>query len=187
MITAINYKQMAVATLIGLLLVSLIRESSSEATSQSGSALPDELVLQPVQVRAPWPAEQLSARLLAIAPKPPGQDEIAKQQAEAARQAELAAEAAKGPPVVDRTLKPMFSQLDNEHQVGLFAIVQESQNKFAVLQVINFASGEANTVKLAVGEQYKNLTLRITSQTQVALSDAQGNNIILNLFKPRNT
>ncbi|BDX07687.1 hypothetical protein [Planctobacterium marinum] len=187
MIAAINYKQMALATLIGLLLVFLIHENGAEIPSESQSALPEALALQPIEIRESWSAEQLSERLLAIAPKPPSQDEIAKQQAEAAKQAALAAEAAKAPPPVDKTLKPMFSRLDDEHQIGLLAIVQENQNKFAVLQVINFASRKANTLKLAAGEQYKHLTLSITSQTQVALSDTQGNNIILNLFKPRNT
>lgn len=184
MIAAINYKQLAIATLIGLLLVFLIHENGAEIPSQSQSALPEALALKPIQIRESWSAEQLSARLLVIAPKPPTRDEIAQQQAEAARQA---AQAVKAPPIIDKTLKPMFSQLDDEHQIGLLAIVQENQNKFAVLQVINFASREANTLKLPVGEQYKHLTLSITSQTQVTLSDAQGNNIILNLFKPRNT
>lgn len=184
MIAAINYKQLAITTLIGLLLVFSIHESGTEMSSESQSALPEPLALQPIEVRKSWSAEQLSARLLAIAPKPPSQDEIAKQQAEAAKQAALAA---KESPPVDKTLKPMFSQLDNEHQIGLLAIVQENQNKFAVLQVINFATSKTKTLKLATGEQYKHFTLNITSQTQVALSDTQGKNIILNLFKPRNT
>ena len=80
----------------------------------------------------------------------------------------------------------MFSLLDSDHQVGLIAIIQESDEKFAILQKINFATSLTENVKVKDANEFSGFTLSISSQTQIQLNNSD-KEIVLNLFKPRNS
>lgn len=183
MIKTIRPLQVGGATLLGLLLVMFMRVDKRDDLGEVESRTINPITLPSLSQNSNWNAGELINSLLVIMPKPktPSAEELARQKAELESQVAVKPEV-----VVDKTVKPMFSLLDDDHQIGLLAVVQENQQKFAVLQVINFESKESKTVKLLESNTFQNLTLRINSQTQVELNRSD-KNIILNLFKPRNT
>ncbi|WP_088331535.1 hypothetical protein [Lacimicrobium sp. SS2-24] len=82
---------------------------------------------------------------------------------------------------VDKTLKPRFQQIDDNYQVGLTGLFDDSR-PFAVLERINFVSKQSEYVRLNIGERigkYELLSITETSATLVSENDR----ITLRLFK----
>lgn len=180
-----NIKQVIVVTLLSMIFIWVLRLGSAGDDGASVERNLAPLELAEVTQKASWEAKDLRERLLVFVPakKRPS---AAEQQA-AARAAQLAAQqaAAAAPPPIDKTVKPMFSQLDDDHQVGLIAIIDSDANTYAVLQKINFASKQNQNIKLGQAESFEGWTVSIESQTRVVLHKSE-RKIYLNLFKPGN-
>lgn len=183
----INTKQLSICTLLGCFLIWLFRldfagdNGASRVTGLAPLQLP-EIVVVPT-----WEPSFLEKRLIAFMPRkiPEVTDSNATESLHAEVSKKVSVPKPPSEPVV-KTINPMFSQLDDNHQVGLLAIVQENDNRFAILQRVNFASSEVENIKVKDNSTFYGLTLAINSQTQIVLRNAD-REILLHLFKPRNT
>lgn len=180
-----NIKQAIVVTLLSMIFIWVLRLGSGEGDGANVERELAPLELAAVASKTPWEAKNLRERLLVFVPekKRPG----AAEKEAAARAAQLAAQqqAAVAPPPIDKTIKPMFSKFDEDHQVGLIAIIDNDAAIYAVLQKINFATKQNQNIKLGQAESFEGWTVTIESQTRVVLHKSE-RKIYLNLFKPGN-
>lgn len=95
----------------------------------------------------------------------------------------VAAQQAPTEPVVDKTLRPNFLAFDDNHQVGLVGIVRKPE-KFAVLQLVNFASGQVSFKKVREGQNYGPYVIKNITDLTVQLK-SDGLDIKLALFNAK--
>ena len=176
----VNLKQVALMALLGMFFIWILRLDSGANNSDGKTRELAAIDLPVVANKDGWQGDKLRERLTVFAPpnKPPPKAEKVV--------ATTPKPTVPKPKPIDKTLKPMFSQLDEDHQVGLLAIVQDNDGKFAILQKINFASKETENIKVKDTALFSGFNLGINSQTQVVLKNAN-REILLNLFNPRNT
>lgn len=179
--------QIAVMTLLSMVIIFLLRTGGDGDSGYSVVRELPPLVWAEQKETVNWNPKPLRERLLVFVPEKKGPT-LAEQQA-AQRAAELARKAAiieaAKPPPVDKTIKPMFSQLDDDHQVGLMAVIESDAVRTVVLQRINFASKENQNIKLQDAGTFDGWTVTVESQTRVVLNKSE-RKIYLNLFKPGN-
>jgi hypothetical protein len=110
--------------------------------------------------------------------KPPSQtaqlsaEELAKKRAE-----EEAIKAAQ----IDKTLRPNFEALDDEHQIGVVGIFQEKKN-FAIVQIINFADKSVRYEKLYEKDKLEGYELIFLDKNSIKLR-SERRELSLALFK----
>lgn len=178
----IKLKQFFYVTLIFCFFIWLIRLGDGNEPNAPDAKGLAPLTLPNIKNQQIWDPQALNERLVVFTPAIKTQVDTAKNNEKSVQQAKPVQK----PKPIDKTIKPMFSLLDENHQVGLLAIIQDSHQKYAILQKINFQSKATENVKVAENSEFNGLKVSINSQTQVNLSN-QDKNIFLNLFKPRNT
>jgi hypothetical protein len=82
-----------------------------------------------------------------------------------------------------KVLKPNFYGLNEEYQIGLVAVFEQPE-KFAVLQLLNYQSGQSEFKKLSEGSEIGSYQLSKIDRLSILLTD-QTSQIELFLFKPR--
>lgn len=175
-----NHKQVVVTTALGCLIIWFLRLDLGNDENQSKSRTLEALVLPKVGQSVAWQPDKLAERLVAFLPR----KETVKVDKTPAPSAVVAS--VPTPKPIDKTLKPRFSMLDDNHQVGLLAIIEEKEVRFAILQKINFVDSQTNNIKVKNNTEFSGFTLTINSQTEILLSNPN-RQIALNLFKPRNS
>lgn len=176
----LKLRQIMFSALIFVLIIWILREDEDLTAKDTETRELPPFEYPVASGSKAWNGNQLHERMLVMFPKP--SVEVSEPESDVPVQEEQVQIVPE--PVVDKTLKPMFSQLDEEHQVGLLAIVQQEQQRFAILQKVNFATKQATSVKVLDGGGIGQFTLTINSQSQVQLVSEQ-NQILLNLFKAR--
>lgn len=177
-----NITQVVSTLLLGLIVIWFVRDEQGDNMESNNSGKIEALDLPEFSQPFTWKNDNLRSRMLAFVPS----KEIVEADVRAKEDIKKALEPVSPPEPVDKTLKPMYSMLDVEHQVGLLAIIQQDNHKYAILQKINFASQISTKAKIRENETFEGLTLSIRSQTQVVLKNTE-REIQLNLFKSRNT
>lgn len=175
-----NHKQIIISTAFGCLIIWFFRLDLGDDRNERQARSLESIILPTIQQNVKWTSDDLEKRLTVFVPRKQTVEIVKAQNVVKAVQTKPAAKA------VDKTLKPMFSLLDEEHQVGLLAIIQQNEEKFAVLQKINFVSRQSDNIKVKNNTVFSGFTLSIHSQTEIHLSNSN-KEIVLNLFKPRNS
>lgn len=85
--------------------------------------------------------------------------------------------------VIDKTLRPNFQTLDDEHQVGLVAVFG-GESPFAVLQLINFETSRSKFEKVVVGESIGAFKLDFVSELSASFSSSEST-MLLSLFNKK--
>lgn len=175
-----NHKQVVITAALGCLTIWLFRLDLNNDRNDIQSRNLESIVLPTIEQNAAWQSDDLEKRLVVFFPRKKTPDVIKVETPT------IVVPVKPTPKPVDKTLRPMFSLLDKDHQVGLVAIIQESDDKFAILKKINFVSRETENIKVKEATEFSGFTLLINSQTQIQLNN-QNKEIVLNLFKPRNS
>lgn len=89
----------------------------------------------------------------------------------------------KPPVVIDKSLLPNFSPYDDDHQVGLSAIIN-ADKQFAVVEIINYATKQSRFEEISEGDSLGKYRLALINKESITL-EAENIKLVLELFSER--
>ncbi|MBE1302110.1 MAG: hypothetical protein GJ680_19660 [Alteromonadaceae bacterium] len=178
-----HHLQLSLSTIITLILIFITRSNLQVDDTFSKVQDITNVELPELKIRPSWPSQELEKRLLVFVNRPEKVKEVDVAEKASTADGKAVISEVKA---VDKTVKPMFSVLDDDHQVGLLAIMQKNNEKYAVLQKIHFASRSSENTRVKDKQAYAGAKVSIENQSTVVL-DFPDRKIKLHLFKPRNS